>query len=219
MKTTDSPQARPQEAPERIWIDGSGKDQSFWNDNGDSIGTVEYVRADLPRATVDDDALVERLAELAHKQWSGWMNYMFKTCTYRGHQSDGYVLILPTEYAERWLRQTAATYSELPDNERESDREEARRMMAVFESAPRATEGELTVEAALVDLRGLFPRAEWVEAGLYWDDENGCVYEVEIGDFDPAKDRTIKRTVQHGMLRDCVNHIRTWAKSRESKGE
>ena len=86
-----------------------------------------------------------------------------------------------------------------------------------LESTPRA-EGELTVEAALKDLREMFPQAEWIEAGLYWDDENGRVYEVEIGDFDPTKDRTIKRTFQCGTLHDCVNHIRTWAKSRD-KGE
>lgn len=34
-------------APERIWIDDSGEDSSFWNDNGDALGTIEYVRADL----------------------------------------------------------------------------------------------------------------------------------------------------------------------------
>jgi len=41
------PDKRLEETPERIWIDGSGKDRSFWNDNGDAVGTVEYVRADL----------------------------------------------------------------------------------------------------------------------------------------------------------------------------
>lgn len=76
--------------------------------------------------------LVEALAALAHEQWSGWMNYVFATCTYKGHRSEGFVLVLPTEYGDRWLRQTSTPYAELPENEKESDRKEAQRMIDVF---------------------------------------------------------------------------------------
>jgi hypothetical protein len=75
---------------------------------------------------------------------------LFTTCLYRGHGSDGYVLILPTKYADRWLRQTTTSYFELPDSERESDRKEARRMIAVFNATSRAT-GETTVGPALAE--------------------------------------------------------------------
>lgn len=84
---------------------------------------------------VDDAALVEALAALAHKQWSGWMNYIFEKCTYKGHRAEGYVLILPTEYGERWLRQVSTPYAELPENEKESDRKEARRIIRVLRKA------------------------------------------------------------------------------------
>lgn len=43
-----------QQPPERIWIDESGKDSSFWNDNGDAIGTIPYARVQSA-----DDARVE----------------------------------------------------------------------------------------------------------------------------------------------------------------
>jgi hypothetical protein len=66
----------------------------------------------------------------------------------------------------------------------------------------------------------MFSRAEWIETGLYWDDDNGPVYEVEIGDFDLTKQRTMKRKFQHGTLPDCMNQVRAWAKSRgEREGE
>ena len=82
--------------------------------------------------------LREELAALAHEQWSGWMRYMFSRT--HGPYGDGYAVI-PTEWVERWRRQMDTPYAELREDERESDRKEADRVLAVVmgpdpESAP-----------------------------------------------------------------------------------
>ncbi len=70
----------------------------------------------------------EKLASLAHEQWSGWMEYLFsKTIS----SSDGSAII-PQEYYERWKRQMITPYSSLPDNEKESDRLEADRVIELL---------------------------------------------------------------------------------------
>ena len=69
--------------------------------------------------------LHERLAALAHSQWSGWMAYLFKLSTWN---ADGSVTI-PPDAAARWKRQASTPYDELPEAEKASDREEAERVL------------------------------------------------------------------------------------------
>lgn len=67
----------------------------------------------------------ELLADYAHEAWSGWMRYLFeKTETL----PDGSV-ILPKWAVERWTRQMNTPYPKLPEEEKESDRKEADKMM------------------------------------------------------------------------------------------
>lgn len=73
----------------------------------------------------------EALAEYAHEAWAGWMKYMFGKST---ESSMGYVEI-PAELVQRWQRQMNTPYSELPENEKESDRAEADKMLAILEKA------------------------------------------------------------------------------------
>lgn len=73
----------------------------------------------------------ERLAALAHQQWSSWMKYLFSEST---SNADGSITI-PAWAATRWRRQAYACYSELTETERDSDRHEADRIIAVLEEA------------------------------------------------------------------------------------
>ena len=73
--------------------------------------------------------LIEALAEYAHKAWSGWMEYMFDN----GTISNEGELEIPKELTTRWNRQMNTPYEELPLGEKESDREEARRMIEIME--------------------------------------------------------------------------------------
>lgn len=76
--------------------------------------------------------LREKLAELAHEQWSGWMRYLFDNGVFN---SDG-TWTMPAQAVERWGRQMRTPYSELSEDERNSDRNEADKMLAVIETAP-----------------------------------------------------------------------------------
>lgn len=76
--------------------------------------------------------LVEILAAFAHDaQWSGWMQYLFSKCA---ANPDG-TMTIPAWAVQRWQRQMTTPYTELSESERESDREEARRVLFVLAQA------------------------------------------------------------------------------------
>jgi hypothetical protein len=70
----------------------------------------------------------EALAALAHEQWSGWMEYLFSKSQ---DNADGTVTI-PAWAVERWKRQMTTPYAELPEAEKNSDRQEADRVLALL---------------------------------------------------------------------------------------
>jgi hypothetical protein len=70
--------------------------------------------------------LLEKLAELEHKQWCHWMKYQ------HGLRKSmvGYV------YAQKykgWLKLARTPYSELSEDKKESDREWARKVLEILE--------------------------------------------------------------------------------------
>ena len=73
-------------------------------------------------------SLRERLASYAHVAWSGWMDYLF---TKSRRNADGSVTI-SAELVSRWDRQRTTAYEYLSDREKESDRVEADRMLAIM---------------------------------------------------------------------------------------
>lgn len=72
--------------------------------------------------------LREQLAELEHTQWAGWMQYLFENSI---EVSDGNVVI-PSVLVARWKRQMNTSYVDLPENEKESDRAEADKVLLIF---------------------------------------------------------------------------------------
>lgn len=65
--------------------------------------------------------LRERLADLCHKQWCGWMVYLFEKSICN---EDGSITI-PPDLVKRWNRQIQTNYYALPEKEKDSDRIEA----------------------------------------------------------------------------------------------
>ncbi len=82
---------------------------------------------------MDSQFLREQLAEYAHIAWSGWMEYLFEKSI---SNSDGTVTI-PKWAVDRWSKQCNTIYGELPDEEKESDRHEADRMIVIIKAAPK----------------------------------------------------------------------------------
>ncbi len=74
------------------------------------------------------DKILEETAKLCHKQWTGWMKYLFK----KGVFNENGTWSMPKEFVERWLRQTNTEYEELPEYEKESDRIEAYNYINLF---------------------------------------------------------------------------------------
>ena len=70
----------------------------------------------------------EKLANLEHKRWSGWMKYLFSKCTFN---ADGTATI-PVWAVENWQRQMNTPYSELSEKEKEGDRAEVDKTLVLL---------------------------------------------------------------------------------------
>jgi len=74
--------------------------------------------------------LREKLAKYAHDAWSGWMKYLFEKST---KNPDGTVTI-PKWAVDRWTRQMNTDYWDLSQDERESDRKEADKIIDIMQA-------------------------------------------------------------------------------------
>jgi hypothetical protein len=73
------------------------------------------------------DEMREQLAALIHQQWCAYMAYHLAQC----ERADGSFAI-PYEYHRALKRLINTPYAELTDGEKESDREEADKVLAVI---------------------------------------------------------------------------------------
>jgi len=98
-------------------------------DYSDQAKQLAEARAEIERLKAPAHArdLREKLAELCHSQWAGWMEYLF----YKSKQVDGCVII-PAWANDRWRRQIATKYSDLSESEKDSDRNEADRFLSLL---------------------------------------------------------------------------------------
>lgn len=83
----------------------------------------------------DHEALVEKLAALAHSVWSSWIAYLFTSCTkiyHRGENDNRSQYILHNDVRDRWERQMHTPYEELDEEEKDSDRLIAREYLALI---------------------------------------------------------------------------------------
>ena len=76
-----------------------------------------------------NNKLRECLAEYAHNAWSGWMEYMFSKC-----QEVDVGIFVPAQAYERWSRQKNTAYADLPESEKNSDREEADKIIRIIDA-------------------------------------------------------------------------------------
>jgi hypothetical protein len=81
------------------------------------------------KLNMEINTLREMLAELAHSQWAGWTSYMFSKSI---RNSDG-TLTIPDWAVCRWERQINTHYDDLSEEEKDSDRIEADKVISLFE--------------------------------------------------------------------------------------
>lgn len=114
-----------------------------WTQLGEELGEAllqsfrDEMRKNVSGDTLDkifdpdnDYVAVETLAAHCHDEsWSGWLKYMFSQC----HFDESGDVVIPFEAFRRWSWQMNTPYSELPEDMKESDREEARAILKLLE--------------------------------------------------------------------------------------
>lgn len=93
-------------------------------------------------------ALRERLAELCHSQWSGWMRYMFSRMDWNIIQTG---MVMHGDDAKRWKRQMETTYAELSESEKNSDRTEADKFIALISATPAPAPAQTSVDLSITE--------------------------------------------------------------------
>lgn len=71
----------------------------------------------------------DRLADYAHRAWSGWMRYVFS----KSISNDDGSITIPLDLVKRWMRQMNTNMLDLPENERASDYKEADEMLSLLD--------------------------------------------------------------------------------------
>lgn len=76
------------------------------------------------------DNFREEIAAHCHAQWSGWMRWMFGKS---GVDRQGNCVV-PRELYKRWYRQMKTSYTDLSEEEKDSDRKEADEFISLFKN-------------------------------------------------------------------------------------
>jgi hypothetical protein len=88
---------------------------------------------------LSSEQLREALAEYAHDAWAGWMKYLFSKGRFDTVELEPglaeQIWVMPSWAITRWARQMETPYADLPESEKESDRQEADRMLALVKAA------------------------------------------------------------------------------------
>jgi hypothetical protein len=76
-------------------------------------------------------SLTEQLAAIEHERLSHWQQYLHGKGV---RQPDG-SLLLPADLVARWEKQSETKFAKLSEQEKESDRDQVRRYLALIASA------------------------------------------------------------------------------------
>lgn len=77
---------------------------------------------------MNEQELIEQLADKEHASWARWMNYLFSKCEI----NDLGQAVIPAPLVERWHRQLATPYSDLTEQEKQSDRDEVAHIVPII---------------------------------------------------------------------------------------
>ena len=75
----------------------------------------------------DNIPLKEQLADISHEIWAHWMKYLFSRC-----EDDDLGMVISHEDAEHWKRQINTAYEDLTEREKDSDREQADKIIKII---------------------------------------------------------------------------------------
>ncbi len=78
----------------------------------------------------NDKDLIELLAKHEHDRWAKWQKYLFSCCL----KNDDGSFVIPKDKVERWQRQIKTDYDNLSENEKNSDRNQAKEIVDVIKN-------------------------------------------------------------------------------------
>ena len=111
-------------------------------------------------------SLREELAGNQHEIWSHWMKYLFSLCSVTADGS----YVIPSQSVRHWMRQIDTDYADLTEKEKDSDREQADKVLKVLgESTSCPDCGEVLVKG------NIEMEDSWIVAWLC-----GCEVSAEI---------------------------------------
>lgn len=96
---------------------------------------------------MDKQAILELLAENEHATWSSWMLYLFE----KSNKNEDGTVTIPKWAVDGWTRQANTPYSELSEDEKESDRREVRHLIPQILTAQEGGLARTPEEAEALD--------------------------------------------------------------------
>lgn len=72
-----------------------------------------------------ESLILEDFSNFAHEQWSGWMEYLFS----KSIKKPNGTVVIPKWAVDRWEHQMSTKYKDLREDEKNSDRREASKMI------------------------------------------------------------------------------------------
>ena len=98
-------------------------------------GRCPWCENDQLRQALEAKLDREVIADVQHEIWSSWMRWMFSVGQYQNIEFNGTVQrcwVMPNHLVRRWERQAKTPYSELTPQEKDSDREQADKVIAAL---------------------------------------------------------------------------------------
>lgn len=77
------------------------------------------------RQVLESERVVDQLAAIEHRRWAHWQRYVHEQCERRADWS----LVIPAALVERWETQIEMSYTDLTEQEKDSDREQVRKYL------------------------------------------------------------------------------------------
>lgn len=81
------------------------------------------------------EELIEKLADKEHASWANWMKYLFSKCEH----TPGGSLIIPPGYVASLQIQIDSPYADLPEQEKQYDRDEVAHILPIIEEYAQST--------------------------------------------------------------------------------
>ena len=121
-----------------------------------------------------------KIADYAHSAWSGWMKYMFGKSV---HNDDGTITI-PSWAVSRWTLQMNTSYKDLPEDMKESDREEARRIASL---SPPDFRIEIDCEELLNAVQMAYRKHHMGDDSIGWNELSDLLHDALFNAMGPNK--------------------------------